>query len=214
MRLSLLLPLIATAVQAQSPLTTAETDALLEKVAARRGTGISAEFREIRTVPLLTRPIIEEGTLCFRPPASFRKEVRTPTRSVSISDGSTLWLVFPEEGEVERYPMAKNRPLRDAMEALAAAVSLADLKRLFVVEALSLQDGFRLVLEPRKSGLRRALLRIIVELDDAAALRHIHMQSADGGTSRITILAEQPLAGRGDLFSPPPGLRVVSPFGE
>jgi len=218
MRLIAFFLLVATAGGFAKPLSTSEVAGVLAGLARRRGdSGLTASFREERHIALMNKPVVESGVLKYLPPDKFLRQVNDPVRTLTVSDGEMLWMYFPEQNEVERYPLAGNRALRDSMSALTAALGLENPDRLFILSGEAIADGgHRLVLIPRRGTLRESVSAIRVQLRSDLSLETVTIDTPGGNRSVIFIRDEQ--AARltpGDFrFSPPPGTRVSAPLGN
>jgi chaperone LolA len=199
------------------PATEAETRAFLEKLASSRsGEARSVSFREVRKLALLQEPVVETGTLRFKPPAFFRKETGNPVELLNVSDGKTLWVVFPQKNEAEKYPLQANRALRDSFFALSTAFNLSDLEKQFSVSGEWLEDGFRLLLVPRKRALKEGLSSVGVRLDLNGGLKEIEVNAPNGNRTVFYLSDERKIQDSAGMFvfTPPPGMKVSTPLGE
>ncbi len=105
----LLLLLIAISTLQSQELPPKEVEALLARLAeSRGGSGMQANFREERRLALMEKPVIETGTVSFLPPDMFRREVNGG--SLTVCNGDTLWIFYPQFREVEKYTLSSNRP--------------------------------------------------------------------------------------------------------
>src|SRR4029453_3182052 len=95
----LLLLLSAVSVLQSQELPSKDVEALLARLAETRGgTGMQAKFREERHLALMEKPVIETGTVSFLPPNRFRREV--DAGSLTVCNGDTLWIFYPQFREV------------------------------------------------------------------------------------------------------------------
>ncbi len=94
--------------------TPAERAALLQQLrdVHAKQPGFEASFTEERTSHLLNKPVTSEGSVCFSVPDKFRREVRTPSPSTTVSDGHTMWIYYPSFNEVEIYTLGAALVLR------------------------------------------------------------------------------------------------------
>ncbi|MEX1119020.1 MAG: outer membrane lipoprotein carrier protein LolA [Terrimicrobiaceae bacterium] len=211
-----LLLLLACAPASARPMTGSDIKDLLDRAAALRGPGgLTVDYREVRKVAMLKEPVIEEGRLSFSPPNQFRKEAMNPRRVVHVSDGITLWVVFPDDNRAEKYPLKANRSLAASFEALASALRLSDLDKQFEMSGERLPDGYQLRLIPRQRALQANVSSIGITLDAALALQKISVQAPNGNHSTLTLTNEKSGRLSDDVFqyTPPKGVEVSAPLG-
>jgi outer membrane lipoprotein-sorting protein len=165
-------------------------------------------------LPLLTEPVREEGTLWFQAPDKFRREV--PGGSVTVSDGQTLWLYYPEVRQAEKYPLARNRLLSDSLRAITAALNLQNEGKQFAIRIEENNGGYRVDLTPLRGAMRKAVQSISVWLSASLNLEKIQIRGTQGEDTQIQFSEERPLKpGEGDFtFSPPQGVNVSEPLGR
>lgn len=191
-------------------------DLLRRLAAAAPQAGIVAEFRETKSLALLREPVVETGTLAWLRPDYFRRTVTGPVPSTTLFDGSSLWVVFPDEKLAEHYPARANRAIRDSLAAIPAIWDPARMEERFRVEAAPEGGGHVLRLTPRGRSLSKSLTRVDVVLDASLRVKEIRVEAADGNRSRIEILKEsrQNLSPEDFRFNPQKGgYRVVAPLG-
>lgn len=199
------------------PMSPEETKDLLTRAVATRGSGgMTADYTEIRKVAMLKEPIREEGRLSFSPPDLFRKEAIRPRRVIHLSDGKTLWVIFPDDKQAEKYPLKANRSLADSFQALASALRLKDLDKQFEISGERLSSGYQLQLKPRQRGLKSSVSSIIITLDIAHTLQNITVQAHNGNQSTLFLSNER--AAKLPLehfqYAPPDEMQVSAPLGE
>src|SRR5437870_2053264 len=62
---------------------------------------LQADFVEQKITRLLNKPITSEGTVWFQAPDKFRREVRGANPSITVSNGKTLWIYYPNFKQAE-----------------------------------------------------------------------------------------------------------------
>ncbi len=197
------------------PMTAVETKDLLTRVADARGSGgLTVEYREVRKVAMLKEPVSEQGRLAFSPPNHFRKEALQPRHVVNVSDGTTLWVVFPDEKLAEKYPLKANRSLADSFQALASAFRLKDLDKQFEIAGERLKQGYQLMLKPSQRGLKANVTSIAITLDAALTLQQITVQAPNGNESTLTLSNEKAVQLPDDYFHyvPASDMQVSAPL--
>ena len=209
----LLLLLIAVSTLRSQELPPGEVEALLARLAeSRGGSGMQANFREERRLALMEKPIIEAGTVSFLPPDMFRREVNGG--SLTVCNGDTLWIFYPQFREVEKYTLSSNRPLRESISAMTSGFGLQDLGKNYRVQAWRTADGYRIELNPKTPSLRKAVTAIQVDISDQLYARRMEIVGADGDRTTITFSGERKVKLSSDdfRFQPPAGIRVSEPM--
>jgi outer membrane lipoprotein-sorting protein len=208
----LLLLLAVAAVRAQE-LSAKELDALLDRLAeSRGGSAMRANFHEERRLALMEKPVVESGTVSFLPPDMFRREVNGG--SLTVCNGDTLWIFYPQFREVEKYTLSANRPLRESISAMTAGFGLHGLAKNYKVQAWRTADGYRITLNPKTSSLRQAVTEIQVDISDQLYAKRLNILGADGDRTAITFSDERKanLSPEDFQFQPPAGVRVSEPM--
>ena len=196
-------------------LSPAQAEQLFQRLFQRpEASGVSLRFQEERRLPLLTDPVRESGTLQFLPPDKFRREV--PGSSLTVSDGSTLWLYYPELQQAEKYPLARNRLLSDSLRAITAALNLQNESRQFSSRVTEERSGYRIDLTPLRGPMRKAVQSISVWFSSDLKLQKIQILGTQGEETHIQFSDERPLKpSEGDFtFDPPQGVKVTEPLGR
>lgn len=212
MKRLLLFCVIPLALRAQE-LPADQASELVERVTEkRRGVPMQADFREEKRMALMQKPVIEEGTLAFLPPDKFRREVKG--RSLTVCDGATLWLFYPEFNEAEKYSLASNRALRESLNAMSSGFGLQEIGKNFAIRASKTPEGYLLALAPKNSALRKSVAQILIQLTNELSVSRMEIQSQDGDRT-ITSFSNERRAklSEGDFqFTPPAGASVSEPL--
>jgi outer membrane lipoprotein-sorting protein len=209
----LLLLLIAVSTLQAQELPPKEVEALLARLAeSRSGSGMQANFREERHLALMEKPVTEIGIVSFLPPDMFRREVNGG--SLTVCNGDTLWIFYPQFREVEKYTLSSNRPLRESISAMTSGFGLQDLGKSYKVQAWQTADGYRIELHPKTSSLRKAVTKIQVDISDQLYARRLEIFGAEGDRTTITFSGERKvkLSPEDFRFQPPTGVRVSEPM--
>jgi outer membrane lipoprotein-sorting protein len=211
MRCLLVLLFALSTVDAQE-LSAKEVDALLSQLAERRGdSAMQANFREERRLALMEKPVSESGTVSFLPPDMFRRQV--DGGSLTVCDGDTLWIFYPQFGEAEKYTLSSHRPLRESVSAMTSGLGLQNLARDYTIQAWRIPGGYRIKLNPKTSSLRKAVAEIRVEISDQLFAKRLDIIGAEGDRTAITFSNERrvDLSPESFRFQPPEGVRVSEP---
>jgi len=212
MRQLLVLLLAVSALHAQE-LSAKEVEALLSRLAESRGaSAMQANFREERRLALMEKPVIESGTVSFLPPDKFRRQV--DGGSLTVCDGDTLWLFYPQFGEAEKYTLSSNRPLRESVAAMTSGFGLQNLSKNYKVQAWRTADGYRIKLTPKTSSLRKAVAEIQVDISDELAAKRLEILGTESDRTAITFSNERRvnLSPESFRFQPPEGVRISEPL--
>src|SRR5216684_1665388 len=136
-----------------APLSEAELKNLLTAIRQNRTT--QADFQEERVIRLMQKPVLSSGTVWFQVPNKFRREVKGNSPSVSVSDGSDLWIYYPNFRSAERYPLGKGSPLDATVAAINSALNLENVENTFQISAAKVDKGYELTLLPRAPSMKR-----------------------------------------------------------
>jgi outer membrane lipoprotein-sorting protein len=208
-----LLPVLfaVSALHAQE-LSVKEVEALLSRLSeSRGGSAMQANFREERRLALMAKPVIESGVVSFLPPDKFRRQVQGG--SLTVCDGDTLWLFYPQFGEVEKYALSSNRPLRESLSAMTSGFGLQNLSQSYKVQAWRTADGYRIKLNPKTSSLRKAVAEIQVDISEELFAKRLDIIGTEGDRTAITFSDERRvnLSPADFQFQPPQGVHVSEP---
>lgn len=188
---------------------------LLQRISARRaGKSITANFTERRYLPMLKEPVTEKGTLAFEPPDKFLR--RTNDGNLSLSDGTYLWMYYPEFGRAEKYPLTRKSGPAILFAALSAVIQLHDIERQFRATAIAETSGYTLTLTPKQNDLRRHLREARIRLDSDLRVVSSTILSTQGDRIESTYTNENILK-VGTLrfrFECPPSTEIIAPLGE
>jgi outer membrane lipoprotein-sorting protein len=204
--------LTASALNAQE-LSPKEVETFLSRLSeSRGGAAMQANFREERRLALMNKPVIETGTVSFLPPDKFRRQV--DGGSLTVCDGDTLWLFYPQFGEAEKYTLSSNRPLRESVAAMTSGFGLQDLSKNYDVQAWKTPDGHRAKLTPKTSSLRKAVAKIQVDISNEFSAKRLEIVGTEGDRTFITFSNERRvnLSPENFRFQPAEGVRISEPL--
>ncbi len=108
-----------------------------------------ATFTEQRTSHLLNKPVTSEGTVYFSVPDKFRREVRTPSPSTTVSNGHTMWIYYPAFNEVELYTLGQRSFFDESLAALTAGLNFEHIDEYYNFTASREPTGYSLELTPK-----------------------------------------------------------------
>ena len=217
----LVLPLLfalSTGAAFAQPLAPNDVKALLERIRAKRaGTPqVQADFREEKDVHLMNKPISSSGQVSFQAPNKFRREVTGSSPSITVSDGSQLWIYYPKFQSAERYSLGKHSPLDAGIAALTAALNLENVENSYHITASKEGDGYQLQLAPRNPSLKRLLKTFNIQMNADLQVQRTEMvqPNCDHIVTNYTNESRAPLPAATFQFTPPAGTNVTTPLGR
>ena len=175
-----------------------------------------ATFTEQRTSHLLNKPVISEGLIDFSAPDKFRREVKTPSPSTTVSDGKTMWIFYPSFNEVEVYPPEKRSFLDESLKALTAGLNFEIIDEFYNFRAYKESGGYRLDLTPKKPALRRVVQTLTLHLSSEflPLKTEIVLPKGDQLDTEYHNAHRMPLPGSMFEFDPPAGALITYPMGK
>jgi len=203
---------------ADEELAPAATAALLQQLhdLHEKEPNFQATFTEERTSHLLNKPVISEGSVYFSVPDKFRREVRTPSASTTVSDGHTMWIYYPTFNEVEIYSLTQRGFLTESLDALTAFLNFEHIDEYYNLRAYREPAGYRLDLTPKKPASRRMVEQISLDLNnDLMPVRtEISSPKGDHLSTEYHDARRPSLAASIFEFSPPPDAHITRPMGK
>jgi outer membrane lipoprotein-sorting protein len=144
-----------------------ERTALLKQLQELRDKqpGAQAEFTEEKTTHLLNKPLLSEGSVSFQAPDKFRREVRGANSSLTVNNGKTMWVYYPNFKEAEQYTLGQRAFFDDSLAALNAGLNFQHIEEYYNFQAFREGDGYQFQLTPKKPNLKRILDHMNVWLD-------------------------------------------------
>ena len=218
MRLSVLAFLATLAFTRAADLPPAETQALMKTLQEHRAKfpSLTADFTEQKTTHLLTRPLTSEGTIAFQVPNNFRREVKGPSPSLTISDGAKLWIYYPAFKEAELYTLGQRQFFDDSIAALTAGLNFQHLEKFYTCTAAREAEGYRLALIPRTGGLRRMVKELTVFVDTDCKIQRTETTLPKGDRIVTIYKNHRPTALPASTFefAPPADAHISQPLGK
>ncbi len=209
---------LGAAVVHADPLSPADVKALLDRIRALRASTpqMQADFQEQRRVHLLDQPITSSGRVWFQTPNKFRRETKGSAPSVTVSDGQTLWIYYPNFKSAERYSLARRSPLDAGLTALTAGLSLQNIEGNYRVTGTKNGDQYLLELDPRSPSIRRFLQKLDVTLNADLQVTRTEMAQPNGDriVAEYTNHDSRPIPASEFEFKPPAGTEVTTPLGK
>jgi outer membrane lipoprotein-sorting protein len=207
-----LLALASTAKAA--PLSGADLKTLLAGIRQNRST--QADFQEDRAIRLMKKPFVSSGRISFQPPNKFRREVKGNSPSVTVSDGSQLWIYYPNFKSAERYPLGKGSPLDSTVAAINSALNLENIENTFQINSTKTDKAYELALLPRTASMKRVFQKLDLHINENLRVDRTDMLLPNGDRI-VTIYSNQTRASVPAStieFKPPAGTEVSTPLGQ
>ena len=197
-----------------APLSEADLKNLLAGIRQNRST--QADFQEERAIRLMKKPIVSSGRISFQPPNKFRREVKGNSPSVTVSDGSQLWIYYPNFKSAERYPLGKGSPLDSTVAAINSALNLENLENTFQINATRTDKGYELALLPRTASMKRVFQKLDLHINENLRVDRTDMLLPNGDRI-VTMYSNQTRASVPAStfeFKPPVGTEISTPLGQ
>ena len=192
--------------------------ALLTRLREQRAQSpaLTADFTEERTTHLLNKPIRGTGTIVFHAPGKFRRDIRGASPSLTVSNGRELWIYYPDFSEAEHYTLGRKQFFDDSLAALTAGLNFQDVDKFFRIAAAREGTGYRILLTPKSSSLRRILTSLTVWLNADAIIEKTDAALPKGdriSTAYRNVRALKNTDAKFD-FTPPASAHVSTPLGD
>lgn len=212
-----LLLLLASLARAES-VAPAELKVLLAQIREKRTAApqVQADFQEEKTIRMMTKPVVSSGRVWFQAPNRFRREVKGNTPSLTVSDGSTLWIYYEKFQSAERYSLGKRSRLDAGIAAITASLNLQGVEENYHIGGAREATGYILELAPRTPSMKRMLERFTIHFNAALQVDRTEMLQPNGDRIVTTYTNESraPIDPGMFEFTPPPGTTVTTPLGR
>lgn len=136
--------------------------------------------------------------------------------SLTVCDGRQLWIYYPNFKEAEHYTLGQHSFFDDSLAALTAGLNFQDIAKFYRYDAFREPAGYRLVLHPKTSGLKRMLRELSVWITDEflIAKTEASLPRDDSVVTTYKNQRSQEVAGSAFEFKPPTDVRVSTPLGK
>lgn len=195
-----------------------EQKALVAKFQAHRAEwpAITADFSEERTTKLLNTPIQSNGSLAFQVPNKFRREMRGDAPSVTVCNGTELYIYYPKFKQVEKYTLGQKQFFDDSIAALTAGLNFQNVDKFFRLTVSKKDAGYVIALTPKSGGLKKILLSLTVWLDADGNIQKTDAELPKGDRVLTTYKNVHPTKTSDAKFDfvPPAGATVTTPLGK
>ena len=154
--------------------------------------------------------------LSFQVPNKFRRELRGTSPSLTVSNGQKLWIYYPKFNEAELYSLGQRAFFDDAIAALTAGLNFQQVAQYYRYTAFKEGGGYRLVLLPRTSGLKRMLKELTIWVDDEYKIDRTVavLVKDDRVTTTYRNQKPTPIPASTFDYTPPVDARVTEPLGK
>lgn len=177
---------------------------------------LKADFVEEKMSHLLNKPLTTEGTMEFSIPDKFRREVKGNNPSTTISNGKTLWIYYPKFKEAELYTLGQHSFFDDSMQALTAGFSFDRFDDFYNLKAFSENGGYRLILTPKHSNLKRLIKELTIWIDgNYTPLKgYLILPKGDEVTTTYRNVVRTQIPDSTFDFTPPADTHISRPLGK
>lgn len=203
---------------AAAELTPAESTALLKHLQELREKqpGAQADFTEEKVTHLLNKPLISEGTVSFEVPDKFRREVKGGNASLTVSNGKTMWVYYPNFKEAEHYSIGQRSFFDDSLAALTAGLNFQHIDEFYNFHAFREDNGYQFQLTPKRPNLKRILdhLNIWMDNDFKVTKTELFLPKGDHLVTNYKNVRRLSLPASTFEFTPPADAHVSYPLGK
>ena len=148
----------------------------------------SASFSERKTSPLLSAPLLDQGTLSYTAPDYIRKTTLAPVLESFTLTGSRITMTGGPGGGTHVFPVSAAPQIAGLVEGIRATLAgdSSTLTRLYDVRLSGNAAGWQLLLRPRDRKLARLVQSIEIR-GSQDRIKAIDTLSPDGGDSTMSI---------------------------
>jgi len=199
-------------------LSQAEVKDLIAQIRQKRAAApqVQANFQEQKTMKLMNKPVTSSGKVWFQAPNKFRREVGGNSPSLTVSDGSTLWIHYPKFQSAEQYQLGKRSPLDAGIAAITASLNLEGVESSYNISGVKEGNDHVLTLIPRSGQTKRMLQQFTIRLNQALQVERTEMLQPNGDRIVTTYSNESraPIDAGMFSFTPPAGTKITTPLGR
>jgi outer membrane lipoprotein-sorting protein len=149
---------------------------------------LTADFTEVTTSSLLTRPLVSRGTIAVQRPSRVILRYTDPEPRVVLIDGNRMTMTWPSRNIRQVSDIGRTQ---ERVQRYFVNGSAAELRREFDVElaATSERPGTdEVTLRPRRRQIRETLSRLDLWVDPSTSLlTAMRMAFANGDTKTMTL---------------------------
>ncbi len=151
----------------------------------------TASFTERRTAPVLSAPLLSQGTLTYEAPDYMRKTTATPVPEDFVLDNGRITMTGGPDGATHHFALTDDPRIGGLVEGIRATLA-GDLPALEHYYTLSLGGSaanWQLSLQPRNPALQHFIQSIVIH-GQQDRIASIDTLSRDGGESLMNLGAE------------------------
>lgn len=195
-----------------------EQKSFVAKLQQRReqSPALTAEFTEEKTTHLLNKPVINNGTIAFQSPDKFRRELKGNSPSLTVCNGSELWIYYPHFKQAEHYTLGQRQGFDDNLAALTAGLNFTNVEKYFRIAAAKDGPATRITLTPKTSSLKRVLTTLTVWFDSEGTVQKTD-STLPKGDRIVTTFRNVRSTKQSDAkfdYTPPADAQISTPLGK
>jgi outer membrane lipoprotein carrier protein len=173
---------------------------------------LQAEFSEIYRGAGAERT--ESGTLWLKKPGKMRWQYRSPQQKLFLSDGQNAWLYLPDDRQVRKTSARKLDDLRSPLAFLLGKAHLEkELQGLALAPDVTPLIPGDVVLRGVPKALATRVNQVMLEVTPDSRIARIIVEAGDGTETEYRFSEQKEnvaISGQNFLFTPPPGVEVIS----
>jgi outer membrane lipoprotein-sorting protein len=179
--------------------------------ARRQSATFSADVVETKYLSILKEPVVSRGHVDFAAPGKFRWELREPSRSLTICDGTQLWMHYPDFNETEHYVLSGSigKTARQAIAPLLAAFAsgAGEWQKHYDVGISEAPGWVLFELTPHDQAVREMVRSVRLWMEAASFKLHQMELTTAAGDRTVTEFSNvklgEPIPDAAFQFSPP-----------
>ncbi|HZU21810.1 MAG TPA: outer membrane lipoprotein carrier protein LolA [Terriglobales bacterium] len=156
----------------------------------------------------------ESGTLLLKKPGRMRWNYEQPRVKLFVSDGKTAWFYVPGDRQARKSPAKELDDLRSPLRYLLGKTRLEkELEGLTFASDVPPMAPNDVLLRGRPKAMADQVQDVVLEINPAGQIVRLAIHSTDGSTTEFgfsNIRENAPLADSEFMFSPPPGVEVIT----
>jgi outer membrane lipoprotein carrier protein len=172
----------------------------------------SASFTQTYEGGVLRRKAVESGTLHVKKPGRMRWDYAAPQKKVFVSDGTSMFMYFPEDRQVMTYPVPKEDEATSAILFLMGRGNLTRDFQIRYADRHAASEHYVLRLDPKIRQTEYDWLELEVDRE-TLQIRTLTAGDAQGGHSTFAFANIKENLGLADKmfqFSIPRGTEVIA----
>ncbi|MBI5409537.1 MAG: outer membrane lipoprotein carrier protein LolA [Nitrospirae bacterium] len=156
---------------------------------------IHASATQEKRLSAMKEEIRVEGMVVMAKPNLLRWDTARPQKSVTVTDGRTMTVYYPDIKEAQVYSLSENIIARNTMSFFTTAMGgdLGDLKELekrFTVNIFRSEDGLLFKLTPLSKMAGKYLASLVIKYDETTGLPKGFEVTTPKGDKTVTKLTD------------------------